>query len=303
MTLSEKLKYYPFRATARILQKLHLYQFFNLKTDQRPTTPYKLAFFCGANGIDYLNACLLSVHLSWDSLPNISIVTDGTDPSFFKKNLIAWPKEVEIETWEDAALYFKGKGEQALYDIALNKRWPGKKFVSLLYLASKSLVLYSDSDVLWFGTPLKIDTRNKPYIKMGKDVDPFYTDHILKGLPITNSLKSTPLNAGVMFLSGDFSSYPYWHQLCKNLLDNPDTDNFAEQTAFSVLNSHFNGSDFWKESEILIKIDDMYSLAYTKPNHESILARHYVSTKNISFWRDFLHLCIRKKKNYSLTTN
>ncbi|MDQ1141163.1 hypothetical protein [Pedobacter agri] len=303
MTLSEKLKYYPFRASARILQKLHLYKYFNLKDDQRPTTSYKLAFFCGASGIDYLNACLLSVYLSWDSLPNISIITDGTDPSFLRKNLIDWPKEVEIETWEDAAFYFKDKGDRSLYDIALNKRWPGKKFVSLLYLASKSLILYSDSDVLWFGAPAKIDTMNKPYIKMGKDVDPFFTDSILQDLPTANSFRKIPLNAGVMFLSGDFSSYPYWDKLRENLLQNPDTDNFAEQTAFAILNNHFNGKDFWNEKEILIKIDDMYSLGYTKPNHESILARHYVSTKNISFWRDFLHLCIRKKKNYSLTTN
>ena len=281
-----------FRAGGLAVRRLKPYKLFTLTDDGRETFPYKLAFMCGREGIGYMNASLVSIYRTWDQLPEVVVISDGTPLTKFEKELIGWPRKIEIISWEEGAAHFHMKGNAELCQYARNIVY-GKKFISLLYLAGQYPFLYSDTDILWFASPEvpEIDTT-LPFIKMGEDVGKgFYSDKMLLALGEEKCVANAPFNAGLMYLSGDFSVYPKWRELCRYLsvhqsgLPGPE---FSEQTAFAILNNYFNGRTWWAPGEILIKTDDEYDLGYTRKYFPGIRARHYVHTRRTAFWRDFI---------------
>ena len=41
--------------------------------------------------------------------------------------------------------------------------------------------------------------------------------------------------------------------------------------------------------------DDFYRLEFTLKQSPGIMARHYVNTRPVAFWRDFVYICFNKK--------
>lgn len=290
MDLRQKF-YYKLGAAIR---RLKLHRYYDLKDDGRALPPFKLCFFCGQKGIDYLNASLLSVYHIWEKLPELMIVTDGTPVSLIREKLVKWPKKVEVMTWEECALYYRDKGNGDLHHYAVNNIW-GKKLVSVLYCGERFNAVYSDTDVLWYSYPGEPSVGNRPFIKMSQDIAFCYSGEMLAHLKEEKCLSSVPLNAGLIHLHGDFSTYAKWEGLCAYLSALPD--NRTEQTAFAILNNHYNPADYWSQQEVLIKVDDKYNLRYTKKYYPALLARHYVNNKDITFWRDFAFMVIKRFKH------
>jgi hypothetical protein len=290
-----KLQHRIILRTAKTIQAVNLAQHYKLKEDNRETTPFKLVFFTGASGLNYLNSSLISVHKFWKQLPDICIVSDGTSIDVLKKGLIKWSKKVHIFSWEECALSFKEKGNTYLYDYATNVLI-GKKLIGLLYCAEKFPILYSDTDVLWLNSPsgLDFDSSHKPQIKMSKDIGFFYTKELLDNLKEQSCFDTTPFNSGVMYLSGNFSVYPKWKALSEYLGTHDNMGWFSEQTTFAILNNFFNPDNFFTTDEVLIKVDDVYSLKYTRKKYPNVLARHYVNVKGTTFWRDFTYIFFKK---------
>lgn len=284
------------------IRLLNISRFYKLADDKRETTPFKLLYFCGQTGIDYLNASLVSVYKNWLKLPELVIVTDGMPIDDFKIQLIRWPRKVSILSWEECALAFKNEGNIDLYNYALNNIW-GKKFVGILFCAEKFPVLYSDSDVLWFNYPKEIgqEFNLNLQIVMSEDIDYFYEKDILEGLCEEDCLKMKPLNAGIIYLNGQFSSFPKWKRLNELLGKSINSRLFTEQTSFAVLHNYFNPNTYWREDSILIKIDDRFSAKYTLKNYPDITARHYVSVKDTTFWRDFAIMSFKRSRISSMS--
>jgi hypothetical protein len=295
-----KLKRKIFRAGGYAARLLKPYKYFDLKDDTRPTFPYKLVFMSGRSGVGYLNACLVSIYQTWDKLPEVVVISDGTPMEILKTELIGWPRQIKIVSWEEAATHFLEKGNTDLVQYAKNLVY-GKKFISLMHLATKFPLLYCDTDVLWFASPEIPEIKdNAPFIKMGRDVGiGYYTDEFLVRLEEEKCIVRPPFNSGLMYLHGDFSTYPKWSAFChylavhKSGLPGPE---HSEQTAFAILNNHFNGQSWWEPTEILIKTDDEYGLGYTRKQFPGIIARHYVHTKPTAFWRDFIYMSLGKKE-------
>ncbi len=293
-----KLKHRLILRVAKTVRAVNLAKYVHLNSeDERPNTPFKLIFFCGSTGLTYLNSSLVSVYKAWESLPEIYVISDGTPVDKIKKGLIKWPRRVDVVSWEECARAFKEKGNHYLYDYA-SKVLLGKKLVGMLYCAERFPTLYSDSDVLWFKSPLNghLDVQQTPCIKMCKDVGFFYTKPLLELLNEEKCLEGIPFNSGITYLSGNFSVYPKWDALCKVLSELGHTDWFSEQTSFAILNNYFNPEGFFSLEEVLIKVDDEYNLKYTKTDFPDILARHYVNKKATTFWRDFLYIFFKARK-------
>lgn len=287
MTLKRKI-FFTIGSIIRRTIPVHLYP---IRKDKRKTTPFKLVFFCGEKGLSYLNASLISVYKYWKELPDIVIISDGTPFNKIEKQLIKWPKKIELISWEETAEYFKNNGNKELYDYASKDLW-GKKFVGILYCALQSPTLYSDTDILWFSPPaLKVDP-NEIVLKMCQDISHCYSNEMLQELNLLEINNKAPLNAGLIYANGDFSGYKDWAALTRYLSTKPDFR--TEQTSFAILNNYFNSEDYFKPTEILIKIDDELSLTFTKKVNPSIQARHYVHVKPTTFWRDFLHIFFKK---------
>jgi hypothetical protein len=250
---------------------------------------------CGKEGQRYLNASLTSVYLFWDSLPEVIVISDGTPLN----KIVSWPRKLEVISWEKAYGYFHEIGNADLCAYA-DRLVYGKKFISLVYLANQSPILYSDTDVLWYATPeIPAVPSDAPYVKMGSDVAAgYYAGSMLESLGEDKCLDNIPFNAGLMYLNGDFSSYPKWPELCHQLaIHEPPVDSmdYTEQTAFAILANHFNAASYWTHREVLIRTDDFFGLAYTLKRSPGIMARHYVNTRPVAFWRDFVYICFNKK--------
>jgi len=289
------LKQLTYKAAGVMIRKLKLYNYIRLRSDNRPAFPYPVVFMCGDDGLRYINACLTSIYLSWDKLPEIIIVSDGTPLARFEKELVKWPRKLEVIPWETCANYFRDKGNADLFKYAVDEVF-GKKMVSILYHAEKHPTLYCDTDVLWYSTPREVDmTVSQPFIQMSTEAEEAcYSRDLLEHLGEQRCWQAKPFNAGLMYLNGDFSVYPKWKELCHHLGHAPKNDKFAEQTTFAILNNHFNAERYWSRSEVMIKTDDIYNLKYTGKYYPRIAARHYVYTRPTAFWRDFAFMCAQK---------
>lgn len=277
------------------IRRSQLHRIFRLKNDDRPTFPHKLVYMCGREGQRYLNASLTSVYLFWDSLPEVIVITDGTPLN----NIVSWPRKLEVISWEKAYTYFREQGNLDLCRYA-DRLVYGKKFISLVYLAHQSPILYSDTDVLWYSTPqLAGIPTGDTHVIMGSDIaGGYYSSSMLESLGEDRCLDNIPFNAGLMYLGGDLSSYPKWPELCQQLATHkPPTGSmdYTEQTAFAILANHFNAAAYFKPGEVLIRTDDFYRLGYTLKHSPGIMARHYVNTRPVAFWRDFVYICFNKK--------
>ncbi len=290
-----KFKHKVIHKLAAFVRAINIPKLFSIKkNDIRQSPPFTLVFFCGAKGLNYLNASLVSVYKHWKKIPEIFIITDGTPEKDIKKELIHWPKKISVISWLECADSFRLEGNDDLYAFACNELF-GKKFVGVMYCAKRFCTLYSDSDILWFNSPevIGIDCNKKPAILMGKDFDHFYAKEFLASIDESSILNNAPLNSGLIYANGDFSTFPKWKQFCFFLANNKDLG-FSEQTAFAILSNYFNPGNFFKPNEILIKLHDDFSLKYTRKEHPDAIARHYVSTKWTTFWRDITYMFLRK---------
>jgi hypothetical protein len=293
--MSVKHKTYWTAATA--VRRLNLHRHFTLKDDDRAGFPFKLGFLSGAKGASYLNACLISLYRTWDKLPEVVVISDGTPVEHLRKQLIKWPRRLDIIAWEEIAPGFADNADLSFY---ANNIVFGKKLLALLWLAKQGPSLYCDTDILWYASPEEIVMDSNPYIKMGRDVgEGFYDLDLIRALGEERCLETAPLNAGLMYLHGDFSTYPKWGLLGKALAVDRSGHNrldFSEQTAWAILSNEYNPDSWWDHDQVLIKVDDMHGLRYTGKQFPSIWARHYVNTKGTAFWRDFVYMCLSKKK-------
>jgi hypothetical protein len=277
------------------IRRSQLHRLFRLRNDDRPTFPHKLVYMCGKEGQRYLNASLTSVYLFWDSLPEVIVISDGTP----LHNIVSWPRKLEVISWEKAYDHFRGNGNADLCAYA-DRLVYGKKFISLVYLSQQSPILYSDTDVLWYATPeISSMPTDAPYVKMGSDVATgYYAGSMLESLGEDRCLTNIPLNAGLMYLNGDLSIYPKWPELCRQLATHKPpagSMDYTEQTAFAILANHFNAASYWTHGEVLIRTDDFFRLEFTLKHSPGIMARHYVNTRPVAFWRDFVYICFNKK--------
>lgn len=251
-------------------------------------TDIRIVMFCGTKGIDYLNASLESIRKHWSKKPHITIVTDGSAPDVLFSKLKRANRNIEIIRWQTCADYFKINGNIQLYNYADRDVW-GKKLVSILYFARKGRILYSDSDVIWFKDPVNwLDNKgnNELFIYMCPDQSHCYSLQMLSSLNNKGLLTNPPMNAGLMFLKGDFTQYHKWGLLCNYLEQHADYR--SEQTTFAILSNEYGG--VFNENEIMLELDDMFDLRPKQfsSKYSTSFARHYVNTKPWLFWRDYL---------------
>ena len=249
---------------------------------------FRLVYFCGSRGVDYLRGSLHSVLLNWGSFPRVLVITDGTPPDTLRRALGAMSNGIEVISWEVCASHFESKANLDLAEYARHHLW-GRKLVAVLYSFEKFKALYSDTDVLWFKDPLE-SVSGSVRFKMSEDIRPCYSNDMLHMLGMSE-LDLPPFNAGVVYGFGEFGDVPHWREICAYLRCFPD--NRTEQTTLALIARHCGSS--WPMDEIKISLDDISSIfPASSVNYGSLIARHYVNGKFWLFWRDYSWLLIRR---------
>lgn len=193
--------------------------------------------------------------------------------------------------WDMCASYYQTSCP-SLYKWAKRHIW-GKKMAAILFYSEQYKVLFSDPDILWFGTPLSEAELETCKLKLSIDNSHNYDDTFIKECGFERLYDtSEPINCGAVFISGGLSL------LSKEALKCIDYEAehcgpFAEQTVFAIMDLDFNCR--WSMKQITSEINDMIQSFFSKTiKYDNMIARHYLWRLKWIYWKDFFLMRIYK---------
>jgi hypothetical protein len=266
-------------------------------TADKPLSDIGLVLFSGQKGSKMMKAVLLSIYYSWEKIPRLTLVSDGTPKDVFEQALQFWPFPYEVKSWEDCAAYHLEKGRQSLVDYARINRY-ARKLLAVLAEGESRPIFYCDTDVLWFDQPrLPAPTpENGCVMRISSDNEHFYHLPAIRWLNRYDLLEKPAMNCGVVYLSGSvFENYPEFEAILQfmKIFNEP----FSEQTSFALLADRLG--DTWTREEIILSTEDTYwplLPRYLRSGTQS--GRHHVATKHSWFWRDALYITLFRRKKH-----
>lgn len=263
--------------------------------DKSKVQDYTYLTICRKADFDMVAASLYSLFRNSSIIPNkIVIVSDGTWKTdegvdyFAKLGLV-----VECVKWETCALFYK-ESCPSLLKWAQGHIW-GKKMAAILYFSEKTKVLFSDPDILWYGTPVTSEELETLKFKVSIDNSHNYDDEFIKKYGFEKLYETVePINCGAVFIYGGLSLLS--DEALKSITyEGEHCGRFAEQTVFAIMDLDFNSR--WSMHEITSEISDLMNSFFSKPiKYEGMIARHYLWRLKWIYWRDFLNMRLNNSK-------
>lgn len=218
----------------------------------------------------------------------VIVVSDGTwklneGVTYFKKHGIT----VECVSWDMCANYYR-ESCPSLYKWAKGHIW-GKKMASILYYSEQNKVLFSDPDILWYGTPFSEKEIMDCKLKLSIDNSHNYDDSFIKECGFEHLYDTfEPINCGAVFISGGLSLLSSDALKCIDY-EAEHCGPFAEQTVFAIMDMDFNCR--WSMKQITSEISDMIQPLFSKTiRYENMIARHYLWRLKWIYWKDFFRM-------------
>ena len=242
---------------------------------------------CKQDDFDMVAASVYTLYKNSSLIPKkICLISDGSwelavGIEYFKK----YGLNIEAKKWECCASYYHDKCPQ-LEKWAQNHVW-GKKMASILYYSETDRVLFSDPDVLWYGTPLTGEEISSINFKVSIDNSHNYDNNCIKNLGYEFLYtKNEPINCGVIFIHGGLKLLSDKSLKCINF-ESEHFGNFAEQTVFALMHEDYNCT--WTMEEITSEITDIFPRLFKKTIfYDNMFARHYLWFLKWIYWKDFL---------------
>ncbi|MHA4809790.1 hypothetical protein ACX0G9_16875 [Flavitalea flava] len=293
VTISKIILYKGYGLLGRTFRMLFSAFFPKKLNPEKEVSDLNLLLFTGQKGAKMLKAALFSIYNSWEKVPMLTIVTDGTPIAIIQDQMGFWPYPYKVKTWEESAAFHQEKGRKSLIEFSQNSAY-ARKLLVVLAEAEMHPVLYCDTDILWFGEPRLPVRTNGFTMRISMDNEHCYHMPILRYLDRLNLLDKPPINSGIIYLSG--SPYDHYKDF-DQLMDMVKIfhEGFAEQTTFALMADRLG--DTWTLDEVIISTRDLYwplIPAYLSSGKQ--FARHHVMTKHSWFWRDALYLLLFKGK-------
>jgi len=250
---------------------------------------FVLLSMTGARHLEYLVESLHSLCLSWSSVPQVKIVTDG---SVSKEAVVGalgfYPAPVVVETFVSVATRFSEQGGAKLLQFAKRHVLGRKLLVILAHSYDAKPHLWSDADILWFND-LPSDSVQAAIttgLALSSDIYPSYDGGMLEFRPLLNS--PPYYNSGLVMVANlTASSIGDIQDLLSLACDQPG--HFSEQTILASL-AQERGAPAWTLDEVFINNGDEHRIPLRPTfTNQSWSARHYATALK-QFWRDALHL-------------
>lgn len=257
-----------------------------------PKSSVNVITMTGKSHIEMLKLCLISLFGTNRSLPELSIVNDG---SLLDQEIIHalkfWPAIFKIESLENVYSYHNKRNRYALIEYAKLNAF-GKKLAIILHQAEMRPTLWIDSDILFFKDfTSTLPNVNKEFFCGGsEDFVRAYHEKVLNNMKSLTVPKKN-FNAGLLYVFGD-SIYEKFN--LENVIAeiHPHYDFLTEQTIFAHI-STYSLEVIWTRKQIENCYDDNQSLWPTDTN--LLIGRHYTSNVRHLFWRDAFFLVNFKK--------
>lgn len=246
-------------------------------------------------GLDMVAASLYSLYKNSKYLPSkVVIVSDGSwEPVYGVRYFAKRGLSVECIKWDVCADYYKGNIPDL--QIWASKHIWGKKMAAILYVSEKYNTLFSDPDVLWYGTPLRDDEWDNTPVKVSIDCCHSYDKkYITSSSSFELNETEEPVNCGVVYICGGSSLLSKQAHECISY-EALHCGDFAEQTVFAIMDQQYNNR--WSASEVISSIDDVVNPFFSKPIlFDNTVARHYLWRLKWIYWTEYWKMRFKKSQ-------
>jgi hypothetical protein len=264
-----------------------------------PQQPKPIANFCYLVVSDrahwlLLRENLFSVHRSWNSLPQITVVCDGSwSAREFSEVFAWWPAPTKILTRQEicAAAYSAGFPELAEY---ARESPYGLKLAAIVTQAMKQPLVFVDADILWFRDPTSLLGDPPLWVKPRALRES--NCHQRRDMALRHCarvLESPFVNSGIVALHGELMPPEILRSMTQDALPYPQ-DSSCEQTIVATA-VKLNG-ELFPEKLSLVDFDDIHRFRSRNMQAESYCSRHYVNWVRHMFYRDALKLRLHRSE-------
>jgi hypothetical protein len=235
-----------------------------------------------------LRESLFSLHRSWNSLPKITVVSDGSwKADEFAEIFAWWPAPISVLTREEVSLAVSSAGFPELADYA-RESFYGLKLAAIVTQARKQPVLFVDADILWFRDPAPLlgdpALWQKPRALRERNC------HQRRDMAMRHCaavLEPPFVNSGIVALHGELMAPPLLHSMVQEALRDP-RDSSCEQTIIATAVKL--GGEFFPEKLSLVEFDDTHKFRSRNMRSEGYYSRHYVNWMRHLLYRDAFKL-------------
>jgi hypothetical protein len=235
-----------------------------------------------------LRESLFSLYRSWEKLPIITVVSDGSwSAAEFYPVFSWWPGKINVLSREQIIGDADAAGERELTQYAAASAW-GLKIASIVLLARREPVLFVDADILWFRDPADLlgssDSWGKP---RGVRESNCY-QHRDMALRFCSKVLEPPfVNGGILALHGEFLPDDLLRAMVHEALADPE-DGAFEQTIIAT--AVHMGAGLLPGKTSFVEFDDIHRFRHRNMRREGYYSRHYVNWIRHLFYRDALRL-------------
>jgi hypothetical protein len=235
-----------------------------------------------------LRESLFSLYRSWNSVPKITVVSDGSwTVDEFAHVFAWWPAPMRVLTRQEICTAALSAGLPELGEYARESPY-GLKLAAIVTQAKKQPVLFVDADILWFrdpppllGDPVSWDkprALRETNCHQRRDIAIQYCTQVLEP-PFVNS--------GIVALHGELMAPELLRSMVQEALPSP-LDSSCEQTIIATAVKL--GGEFFPEKMGLVEFDDVHKFRSRDMWAEGYCSRQYVNWMRHMLYRDALKL-------------
>jgi Nucleotide-diphospho-sugar transferase len=259
----------------------------------QPAKPTSTLNFCYLTVCDrahwlMLRESLLSLYRSWNSLPELTVVSDGSwKADEFAEVFAWWPAPIGVLTREEICTSAFCAGFPELGEYARKSAY-GLKLATIVTQAREQRVLFVDADILWFRDPALLLGDSESWEKIRAVRERNCHQHRDMAMRHCAQVLEPPfVNSGIVALHGDLMTPALLRNMVQDALPHPK-DSSCEQTIIATAVKH--GGEFFPEKLSLVEFDDVDRFRSRNMKVEGYHSRHYVNWMRHLFYRDALKL-------------
>lgn len=239
-----------------------------------------------------LRESLFSLYRSWNCLPEIAVVSDGSwTAEDFSEVFAWWPAPISVLPRQEICDAASSAGFPELADYARESPY-GLKLAAIVTQASKRPVLFVDADILWFRDPVSLlgdpALWEKPRALRENNC------HQRREIAVRHCpqvLEPPFVNSGIVALHGELIAPELLRSIVRDALRDPQ-DSSCEQTIIATAVKL--GGQFLPEQLSLVEFDDVHRFRSRDMWDEGYYSRHYVNWMRHLLYRDALKLRLHR---------
>jgi len=243
-----------------------------------------------------LRESLLSLHRSWNSLPELTVVSDGSwKADEFAEVFAWWPAPIRVLLRQEICPAAFSAGFPELAEYARESPY-GLKLAAIVTQAKKQPVLFVDADILWFRDPTSLlgdpSLWKKPRALHEENC---HQHRDMATRHCARVLEPPFVNSGIVALHGELMAPEPFRSMVQEALPHPK-DSRCEQTI--IASAVKLRGELFPEKLSLLAFDDVERFRSRDMWSEGYYSRHYVNWMRHMLYRDALKLrCHLGKEN------